>query len=94
MLAQGIDVRTVANVLGHSDVSTTLRTYVHSTEGATRRAAQAIGRRSAGDRTRSRARLMGGRQEDVYDLGSGFSQAATSKGCVCVGGDLRSHGHV
>jgi integrase len=43
MLAQGIDVRTVADVLGHSDVATTLRTYVHSTEGATRRAAQAMG---------------------------------------------------
>lgn len=43
MLAQGIDVRTVADVLGHSDVSTTLRTYVHSTEGATRHAAQVMG---------------------------------------------------
>jgi integrase len=43
MLAQGIDVRTVADMLGHADVSTTLRTYVHSTEGATRRAAQAMG---------------------------------------------------
>jgi len=43
MLSQGIDARTVADVLGHSDVSTTLRTYVHSTEGATRRAAQAMG---------------------------------------------------
>jgi integrase len=43
MLAQGIDVRTVADVLGHSDVSTTLRTYVHSTEGASRHAAQVIG---------------------------------------------------
>src|SRR5439155_3783573 len=32
MLAQGIDVRTVADVLGHSDVATTLRTYVHTTE--------------------------------------------------------------
>src|SRR5207253_10549678 len=31
--------RTVADVLGHADVSTTLCTYVHSTEGATRRAA-------------------------------------------------------
>ena len=43
MLSQGIDVRTVADVLGQADVSTTLRTYVQSTEGATRRAAQAIG---------------------------------------------------
>ena len=43
MLAQGIDVRTVADVLGHADVSTTLRTYVHSTEGSTRRAATAMG---------------------------------------------------
>jgi len=42
MLAHGIDVRTVADVLGHADVSTTLRTYVHSTEGATRHAAQAM----------------------------------------------------
>jgi len=43
MLAQGIDVRTVADVLGHSDVATTLRTYAHTTEGATRRAAEVIG---------------------------------------------------
>jgi integrase len=43
MLAQGIDVRTVADVLGHSDVSTTLRTYVHSTEGGARQAAQVMG---------------------------------------------------
>ncbi len=43
MLAQGIDVRTVADILGHADVSTTLRTYVHTTEGSTRRAALAIG---------------------------------------------------
>jgi integrase len=43
MLAQGIDARTVADVLGHSDVATTLRTYVHATEGTTRRAAQAVG---------------------------------------------------
>lgn len=43
MLAQGIDVRTVADVLGHADVSTTLRTYVHSIEGATRCAATAMG---------------------------------------------------
>jgi len=43
MLAQGIDVRTVADVLGHSDVATALRTYVHATEGTTRRAAQAMG---------------------------------------------------
>ena len=47
MLAQGIDVRTVADVLGHSDVSIALRTCVHSTEGATRRAATAMGRRWA-----------------------------------------------
>jgi integrase len=43
MLAQGIDVRTVADVLGRSDVATTLRTYVHTTEGTARRAAQVIG---------------------------------------------------
>jgi integrase len=43
LLAQGIDVRTVADILGHSDVATTLRVYVHSTEGSTRRAAQAMG---------------------------------------------------
>jgi integrase len=43
MLSQGIDVRTVADVLGHSDVATTLRTYVHSTEGSARRAAQVMG---------------------------------------------------
>jgi integrase len=43
MLAQGIDVRTVADVLGHADVATTLRTYIHSTEGASRRAATAMG---------------------------------------------------
>jgi site-specific recombinase XerD len=43
LLSQGIDVRTVADVLGYADVSTTLRTYVHSTEGSTRRAATAMG---------------------------------------------------
>ena len=43
MLSRGVDVRTVADVLGHADVATTLRTYVHSTEGAARRAAQIIG---------------------------------------------------
>ncbi|HET7421093.1 MAG TPA: tyrosine-type recombinase/integrase [Candidatus Dormibacteraeota bacterium] len=43
MLARGIDVRTVADVLGHADVATTLRTYVHSTEGSARRAIDALG---------------------------------------------------
>jgi len=39
----GIDVRPVADVLGHADVTTTLRTYVHATEGAAWRAADAMG---------------------------------------------------
>jgi integrase len=43
MLAQGVDVRAIADVLGHADVATTLRTYAHMTEGATRRAAQVMG---------------------------------------------------
>lgn len=43
MLAEGIDVRTVADVLGHADVATTLRTYVHTTEGSARRAALVMG---------------------------------------------------
>jgi site-specific recombinase XerD len=38
MLSCGVDVRTVADGLGHSDVATTLGTYVHSTEGSARRA--------------------------------------------------------
>jgi hypothetical protein len=33
----------LVQLVEHADVSTTLRTYVHSTEGATRRAAQAMG---------------------------------------------------
>jgi integrase len=42
-LVHRIDVRTVADVLGRADVSTTLRTYVHSTEDAARRAADTMG---------------------------------------------------
>ena len=35
--------RTVADILGHADVTTTLRTYVHTTEGAARKAADTMG---------------------------------------------------
>ena len=43
MLAPGVDIRTMADVLGHADVATTLR-YVHSTQGSTRWAATAMGK--------------------------------------------------
>lgn len=42
MLQGGIDVRTVAEVLGHTDASTTLRTYSHVLPGATDRAVDMI----------------------------------------------------
>jgi integrase len=45
MLAGGIDVRTVANVLGHSAASTTLNIYGHVVAGAEAKAVAAIERR-------------------------------------------------
>jgi len=36
-------MRTVADVLGHADVATTLRAYAHRTEDSVRRAARIIG---------------------------------------------------
>lgn len=39
MIAQGVSVRTVASVLGHTQTSTTLNIYSHTLESSTRRAA-------------------------------------------------------
>ena len=38
LIEKGADVKTVASILGHSDVSTTLNTYVHPSEEAKRQA--------------------------------------------------------
>lgn len=45
MLQAGTDVRTVAAVLGHTDATTTLRTYSHVMPGATEAAVDAIAER-------------------------------------------------
>jgi integrase len=45
MIAGGIDLRTVASVLGHSATSTTLNTYAHVVRGAEAKAVAAIERR-------------------------------------------------
>jgi integrase len=44
MLAQGVDVRTVANRLGHANPTTTLRVYAHLIPEADRAAADDLGR--------------------------------------------------
>jgi integrase len=44
MLASGVDVRTAAGRLGHSDSSVTLRTYAHVLEQRDREAASLLGR--------------------------------------------------
>jgi integrase len=44
MLASGVDVRTAAGRLGHSDSSVTLRTYAHVLEQRDREAASVLGR--------------------------------------------------
>jgi site-specific recombinase XerD len=42
MLESGASVRTVADVLGHSDVSVTLNIYASSVDGAQRRAVDGL----------------------------------------------------
>ena len=48
MLAAGVDVRTVADILGHADVAVTLRMYAHTTPGGMADAADAIRRALVG----------------------------------------------
>lgn len=43
MIADGVDVRTVAGLLGHADPSLTIRTYAHVVPEAARRAADRMG---------------------------------------------------
>lgn len=38
LIEKGVDVKTVASILGHSDVGTTLNTYVHPSEDTKRNA--------------------------------------------------------
>jgi integrase len=45
LLQDGIDVRTVAAILGHSTPVTTLNTYAHVMPGAEARAVEAIAKR-------------------------------------------------
>lgn len=42
LLSEGVDVLTVANMLGHSDVSTTLDTYAHEITSTRRKASECI----------------------------------------------------
>lgn len=44
LLAEGVTVKVVSELLGHADVSTTLRTYAHIIEGAQEQAASAMDR--------------------------------------------------
>jgi integrase len=44
LLAEGVPVKVVSEMLGHSDVSTTLRIYAHVVEGAQEQATSAIDR--------------------------------------------------
>ena len=41
-LVNGVDVKTVAEQLGHSAVSTTLQVYAHATEKSSKRAADTM----------------------------------------------------
>ena len=43
MLADGVDVRTVAGRLGHSRPTLTLQTYAHVMDATDRRAAEVVG---------------------------------------------------
>jgi integrase len=43
MISDGVDVRTVAGLLGHADPSLTVRTYAHAVPEAARRAAERMG---------------------------------------------------
>ena len=42
MIEHGVDIKTVQARLGHSDISTTLNTYSHSTEKMNRAAADKL----------------------------------------------------
>ncbi|MFC9237903.1 tyrosine-type recombinase/integrase [Streptomyces decoyicus] len=44
-IAEGVDVYTLADLLGHEDPAFTLRRYVHRVKGAVERARKAIGKR-------------------------------------------------
>ncbi|HXH20539.1 MAG TPA: site-specific integrase [Dehalococcoidia bacterium] len=44
LLAEGVPVKVVSEMLGHSDVATTLRIYAHVLEGAQEQAASAMDR--------------------------------------------------
>jgi integrase len=74
LIGAGVDVRTVAGRLGHSDPSLTLRTYAHVLEDRDRAAASVMGRvltAQRGDGTtddhspRSRCRSPEGRKRDA-----------------------------
>lgn len=42
MIGSGVDVATVSKLLGHSDITTTLRVYTHVIEGSGKEAARKI----------------------------------------------------
>ena len=42
MLSQGIDIKTVSQMLGHADAAFTMNTYTHVTEGMQQKAADAM----------------------------------------------------
>ena len=44
LLAEGVPVKVTSEMLGHSDVTTTLRIYAHVIEGAQEQAASAMDR--------------------------------------------------
>ena len=45
LIAQGVDVRTVASLLGHAQASTTLDIYAHAFDKNKRKAQEKLGRR-------------------------------------------------
>jgi integrase len=44
LLAQGTPIKVVSELLGHSDISTTLRVYAHTIEGAQEQAVSVMER--------------------------------------------------
>ena len=44
MIGQGVSAKTAAGRLGHGDVATTMRYYVHSTEGMDEQAVEKLTR--------------------------------------------------